>query len=106
MFLYRLHQPLIFITARDCWLFHLKLREQAIRTSETVPEIFGPTAVDELLRNKQTEMQRRKFAATLVYMLALYEMITLEGKEVRQRTKYLLNQDDPSDSCREAEQNQ
>lgn len=68
--------------------------EQAIRTSETVPELFAPTAVDELLRYKQTEMQQRKFAATLVEMLAQYEMIRVEGEEVRQRTKYLLNQSD------------
>lgn len=69
-------------------------------------EIFAPTAVDELLRNKQTKMQLRKFAATLVDMLAQYEMITVEREEVRQRTEYPLNQDDAFDSCREAEQNQ
>lgn len=75
-------------------MFHFKLLEQAIKTSETVPELVAPMAVDELLRNKQTEMQQSKFAATLVDMLAQYEMIRVERGGAKQRKEYLLNQDD------------
>lgn len=62
--------------------------------------------MDGLLGNKQPEMQPRKFAATLVDMLAQCKMITVEREEVRQRTEYLLKQGDPSDSCLEPEQNE